>query len=370
MLPNNPANFPYYIINTALPLNTGTPDANNCYWYLETLTGWASPDARVTMIPRISADGEIPADLHYRGRTVVVSGWVECPDEASRQAARYLLTAAMDLIYYDGLFLAQETDPKQLVIVHAGNAGQGAVTFEDNGRGFRTGQMLATVNPRMVTDAQLFGSGTVTSATANFAGGDVGSPVWALGGGVPIGSMITAVTDAMTATIDPPPPNTIGPVTFGIGAPGGVGAVGGPNPGVDYVYLAKFSVEMYSRDPRKYSPTLTDVNFSGGDATCVNVGNTGTGPQILITTAANDPIGLVNNTTGQMLVLHAISPLTMPATVLVDFNAKTIIDAGTSANRYDLRSLVTPWWVLGPGSTIVATSPALAGTVTFVSAWI
>lgn len=369
MLPSNALNYPYYVLNFNIPINTGTPDAYGSYWFLETMTGWASPDARVTMIPLISQNGEIPADLHYRGRTVGITGWVECPDEVSRQAARYLLTAAMDLINYDGLFLAMEADPKQMNILHTGNAGQGAVTFLDDGRGFRTGQMLATPTARMVTDGMLHGSGTVTSATANFQVGDIGSPVWALGGGVPIGALITARASTTSITISPNPPNTVGPVTFGIGAPGGVGAVGGPNPGVVYIQRARFSVEFYSRDPRKYSPQVTAVVFSGGDATCVNIGNTSTGPQIQITTAGNDPIGLVNNTTGQMLVLHAISPLTMPATVIVDFNAKTITD-GPGNNRYDLRSLTSPWWELGAGTTIVATSPALAGTVTFQSAWV
>lgn len=134
----NSEGFPDYLLNGLIPFNSGVADANGCYWYMEgEMTGWDSPDGRVTMVTRIgngpNADGEYPADQHYRGRTITWSMHASCPSEADREASRYLLAQALDLVDQTGILLVNEEIPKQVVISRSGNNQQGKLVMTDGG---------------------------------------------------------------------------------------------------------------------------------------------------------------------------------------------------------------------------------------------
>jgi len=126
----NSAGYPTYLVNGAVSVNSGVADENGSFWYLDgEIAGWDSPDMRQTMLTRIgntpSADGEIAADNHYRGRSLVFTLIAECASEAAREASRLLLAGALDLISTTGTFLAEEVIPKQVSIIRSGNSNQG-----------------------------------------------------------------------------------------------------------------------------------------------------------------------------------------------------------------------------------------------------
>jgi hypothetical protein len=137
----NSVGFPDYAIQgplATIPFNVGTPDINGCYWYLDGgIAGWDSPDGRVTMLPKIGsdpdADGEYPADQHYRGRSLTFTLIAACPTEILRQEAWYLLAEATDLVNVTGLFIANEEVPKQCVVSRSGNNSQGKLVMIEQG---------------------------------------------------------------------------------------------------------------------------------------------------------------------------------------------------------------------------------------------
>lgn len=134
----NAAGFPDYLLNGLIPFNSGVPDANGCYWYMEgEMAGWDSPDGRVTMLTKIgagpNADGEYPADQHYRGRTLQWTMYASCPTEIARENSRYLLAQALDLVDQTGLLVVNENIPKQVVIRRSGNSQQGKLIIADSG---------------------------------------------------------------------------------------------------------------------------------------------------------------------------------------------------------------------------------------------
>jgi hypothetical protein len=121
----------------AITFNSNTPDLFGSYYFLDgDLTGWDSPDMRMSMLPKIgndvNAEGEIAADLHYRGRSLQFVLFVECTSEANRENSKQLLakvcnTSAMT-------FTVNEDVPKQISCVRAGNTNQGKLTMVDQGR--------------------------------------------------------------------------------------------------------------------------------------------------------------------------------------------------------------------------------------------
>lgn len=121
-----------------IDFNNGVLDGNGCAWNIDgPLNGWDSPDGRVTMLTRIgtgpNADGEIPADQHYRGRTLTFSLSVACPSEAARELSRYLLAQALDLVDSTGTLVVNEETPKFVTISRSGNNSQGKLTMLEQG---------------------------------------------------------------------------------------------------------------------------------------------------------------------------------------------------------------------------------------------
>lgn len=124
--------------SASIPINTGTPDVNGSYWWLNgEVEGWDSPEGRVTMLSKLgvgpSADGEFAADLHYKGRTINMKLICECPTEADRQASRYLISQVMDLVRRTGTFTVNEEIPKNITISRAGNSNAGKLKLTDLG---------------------------------------------------------------------------------------------------------------------------------------------------------------------------------------------------------------------------------------------
>lgn len=137
----NPAGFPAYTIagnGLVVPFNTGTPDIFGSFWYLDgEMQGWDSPDGRVTMLTRIgtgpNADGEYPADQHYRGRTLVFNIHASSSSEAARESSRYLLAQVLDLVGSVGTLTVAEAVPKFVTISRTGNNNQGRLVITDMG---------------------------------------------------------------------------------------------------------------------------------------------------------------------------------------------------------------------------------------------
>jgi hypothetical protein len=134
----NDFGFTEYNINGVIPVNTGTADAEGTYWTLQDdVGGWDSPDMRVSMLTKIGntprAQGEIPSDLHYRGRSIVMTIYGHATTEVNRQASKYLLAGALDLTGATGTFYVYEEVPKQITIVRSGNSNQGKLTYTDLG---------------------------------------------------------------------------------------------------------------------------------------------------------------------------------------------------------------------------------------------
>jgi hypothetical protein len=89
------------------------------------------------MLPRIGigpdADGEIPADQHYRGRTLTWKLVAACPSEVERENARYLLSQILDLVNATGTLQVNENVPKFVTISRSGNNSQGKLVLTDTG---------------------------------------------------------------------------------------------------------------------------------------------------------------------------------------------------------------------------------------------
>ena len=135
--------FPDYVITgngAAIPFNIGTPDINGTFWVLDgEIGGWDSADGRVTMLTRIgnnpNADGEIPADLHYRGRSLTMTLYGAAQSETLREDSWALLQQATDLVDSSGTFYANEEIPKMVTIFRSGNNSQGKLSIQNMGFG-------------------------------------------------------------------------------------------------------------------------------------------------------------------------------------------------------------------------------------------
>jgi len=117
--------------------NSNTPDIFGSYYFLDgDVTGLDSPDMRMTMLTKIGndvdAEGEIPADLHYRGRSLQFSLFVECTSEAERENSKLLLAQVVNTSAVT--FVVNGDVPKQMNCVRAGNTNTGKLTMIDQGR--------------------------------------------------------------------------------------------------------------------------------------------------------------------------------------------------------------------------------------------
>lgn len=134
----NGAGFPDYDLNGLITFNSGTADSFGTYWYMDgEMAGWDSPDGRVTMLTKIgigpSADGEIPADEHYRGRTISFKLVSSSPSEAARENSRLLLAETLDLVGTTGTLTVNEEVPKFVTISRSGNSNQGKLVMTEQG---------------------------------------------------------------------------------------------------------------------------------------------------------------------------------------------------------------------------------------------
>ena len=135
--------FPYYTIvgtpdggqEATIPINQNVPDAFGSYWYLDgDVVGWDSPDMRVTMLTKIGSDvdaeGEVPADLHYRGRSIVMKLYCESTSQENRENSKLLLAQAANTSACQ--FTVWETVAKMCQVVRSGNTNQGKLVYADH----------------------------------------------------------------------------------------------------------------------------------------------------------------------------------------------------------------------------------------------
>lgn len=133
--------FPDYVLagnGATIPFNNGGSDIYGSVWNLDgPVNGWDSPDGRVTMLTKIGtgpdADGEYPADQHYRGRSLTWKLVASCPSEVARQNSKYLLAQALDLVDSVGTLTVNEDIPKFVTISRSGNNNQGKLVMTDTG---------------------------------------------------------------------------------------------------------------------------------------------------------------------------------------------------------------------------------------------
>lgn len=311
----NPAGFPAYTIagnGVSVPFNTGTPDIFGSYWYMEgEMTGWDSPDGRVTMLTRIgtgpNADGEYPADQHYRGRTILFNVNFSSTSESNREASRYLLAQALDLVDSEGTLTVNEVVPKFVTISRSGNNNQGKLVIIDQGL---SAQAVSTPGFPTADPEESTGNVYVCKAQVEIYCQDPRK--YAIEA---LSFPFDAITHGWGVDIDNPGNTYTQDVQFGITTP----AAGG----------------------------ITMLNFQGA------------------------PIGGINlavpTTPGPALP-------GFPGILVIDAYQQLIQDPGGN-NFYYLRNLLNspPWPVIGPGlGTAVLTGglAGLGGTLTYTPAWI
>ena len=378
----------YQIIGNGvtIPINTGTPDKFGTYWTLDgEWGGWDSPDSRVSMLTKIGNDpmaqGEIPSDLHYRGRSVVGTIYGAATSEANREASRYLLAQALDLTYVSGTFLVDEEVPKQIAVYRSGNNNQGKLTMTDQGLSTLYSQMsnLGGYTPgRSFDDGELTAASNVlvSGGTADFTEDDVGSAVSDTAGAIPAGTYVSEYVSAtevlMTANAST---GATGDTVTLAGHPSET--IVGLDPGTA-VWLVKADIEMYAPDPRKYYVDPETADFSGGSLDIANVGNTPTQNMVLTLTdtgGGDGPIDLYLGGLAMQLVKPTVpagAPALsdIPSTLVIDFYNKTIQDSDGN-NYYYLRNLQTPWLVAPVGTTGLAVLPdTIGGSISYYPSWI
>lgn len=170
MVEVNAAGFPFYTIvgtpdggqEATISINSNDPDAFGSYWWLDgDVQGWDSPDMRVTMLTKIGSDvdaeGEVPADLHYRGRSLVLKLYCEANSEINRQNSRLLLAQAANTSACT--FTAVEEVPKLMSVVRSGNNNQGKLTILEHGY---PGKAASSTDPSLYPDGWGFPPGTTT----------------------------------------------------------------------------------------------------------------------------------------------------------------------------------------------------------------
>ncbi len=341
-----------YHLPNGIDINNNTADSSGTFWFAEDLLGWDAPDVRASILNKVSDEGQIPADLHYNGRTLTFQvGWAECPADSAggdsiRDVARDRLASAVNLVQQSNSVIVDESA----------------------GRSFADG-VIST-------------STALTSATAAFVSTDVGSLV--SGTGIFPGTTIATVTNGTTVVLSHATTATASSVRITLSYTQSKQMTIFRNPSASLRMTSKgkmvstsrgpcfpfqWQAVLFAPDPRKYATVPTTVNFGGGSATFNNRGDFPALPVISLTTSS-DPITLTNTTTGLALVL-SVKPgqPALPATVVLDFLGRTITD-GSGGNRYDLRLLSTPWWTLPPGENVVTVTGASAGSVTAFSTWI
>jgi hypothetical protein len=315
----NSLGFPDYSITgngAEIPFNSGEPDVNNSFWYMDgEMAGWDSPDGRVTMLTKIgnnpNADGEYPADQHYRGRTFTFTLYASCPSEEAREASRYLLTQALDLVDGTGVLLVNEEVPKACTISRSGNTNQGKLVMTDSG----FAAIGSVITPGMVL-----------------------SPI-----NDETGLMYLLKADIECYSADPRKYST---------------PFSGPIPIEDNA----FTIDNLGN--------TTDTNFfiliEGG----VEGSN---GPLHITLVNSANPDGITMTLVVPTLppTAPALSPF--PTEIGINFYENTIRD-GAGNLIYYLRDLTTPWLVLSPGENVFTfTGPDVTmidGEATWNSAWI
>lgn len=312
---SNSAGFTDYEISNgsaSIAFNASdSPDVNGSYWYMEgEVSGWDSPDGRVTMLTKIgagpNADGEIPADQHYRGRTFLITLHCVCTSEANRQASRDLIAQVLDLVDATGTFFVNETVPKSCTISRSGNNNYGRLVLTDEGF---TSQPVITPGftvPAPDDDGLLY----LFKAELEFYAQDPRKYSYPVSGPTPI--------EDNAVTLD------------------NVGNTDSTN----------FFI-LITGDIEGYDGTLT-LTLTNGSKT-----------QVMELKVPSVPAG-------------APSLSLFPTELGIDFLSQTVTD-GSGNNYYYLRNLQTPWLILLPGENVITFSGPdgeVDGESTWNSAWI
>jgi hypothetical protein len=174
-------------VEATITIQSNTADDFGSYWFLDgDVTGWDSPDMRVTMLTKIgndvNAEGEVPSDLHYRGRSLVLKVYAECESEEARENSRLLLAQAANT--YSCVFTANEVIAKYMNVVRSGNTNLGKLAMVDKGYpgkaadsgspigwGFAPGTTVWLLEATIELFAQDPFKYGVTPVTGTFAGG-------------------------------------------------------------------------------------------------------------------------------------------------------------------------------------------------------
>lgn len=158
------------------------------------------PDAKTILRTRTVTDGATTS-----GSTTVTS---TAAVFAAADVGKRIAALGIPL----GTTIASVADPSTAVVSVAATATAAGLTMDVLDIGAAMGPSGMTVVDGVTTS----GSATVTSATANFAAGDVGKPI--SGAGIPPGSTIASRTSATTVVMSGAATVTATAVTLGIGA--------------------------------------------------------------------------------------------------------------------------------------------------------
>ena len=135
------------------------------------------------------------------------------------------------------------------------------------------------------------------------------------------------------------------------------------DPNYSYGYVTT-QVQLVAADPRIYDVTQTTVSLNG---TATNSGNVESRPVVTCTSPASGTT-VTNTTSTGFVKLTAVSPNTMPGTVVIDAGARTITD-GTN-NRMDLLDPTSTWFTVAPGANTFTVAGGGTASLTFRNAWL
>jgi hypothetical protein len=182
-----------YNLNGLIDINTDVADGNGNYWYCDELVGWDAAENRDTLLNRINAHGQIPADLRYNARLLTFAGGVTlCPTDAARDLAMDALSAAADLVDRYGLITVSEAVPKVAVVVRSKlqAARRGGAVIGPHGALFPFGWQLDLYAP----DGRKYQATTSSAALGATATNAGNFPA------LPVISLTTGGTDPITLT--------------------------------------------------------------------------------------------------------------------------------------------------------------------------
>ncbi|MEU9405030.1 hypothetical protein AB0E08_04880 [Streptomyces sp. NPDC048281] len=137
----------------------GAVDANGVAWFLQTMEGWDSPDARSEFTDREADHGAWASPVYLSSRPITLGGTITAPTQALLETAMEQLRSAAGLT--DTLLTVAETIPKQATVRRSGKPIMQYVT----GNTATYSVMVTAADPRRYSTSLSAGTTALPSTT-------------------------------------------------------------------------------------------------------------------------------------------------------------------------------------------------------------